>query len=209
MQVQGEGERQRGAIVHLWMGRDDICELLSITKRTLYNRVNRGQIERNRQGHKTLYRPVKMQGATQVKAEVQVQVQGAKEVQITGAPFTSSEPVLELTAIAEPDHLVGLVERLTDKVALLERERAEAVTIGHMLADEREQLRTENQRQADELGQLNAIILEAASTLAQSNADVRRLHDTIDGLVDGVVEVSSDWKAVPIRGRLRTILAGV
>ena len=105
------------------------------------------------------------------------------EVEPTGAPLPAS-PVADL---------VDLIERLSQRIGVLESERSEAIAAGHHLADERD-------RYAAELGL-------AVTTLRGSNNDIKCLHHALEDVHDAVVELSSSPLAIPVRGRLRAILA--
>ena len=197
----GEG----GAVVHLWLTKTQATKELGVSSRTLLRKVKRGEVERQQVGREARFRILK-----RATKRATLDTGHAGQLGEGGKGGESHEPVLELTSvIAEPDPLVAQLRELVTRNGQLERERAEAITIGHWLADEKEQLSTDNERLQAENATLNALLREAVEVVAKANDDARRLHSVIDGLVDGVAHVSSDWKAVPVRGRLRAILASI
>jgi hypothetical protein len=192
-------------LIPLWASRETLCATLGISRATFYRRVKAGAIEVQKVDGETRYHVVSNVRLPVRKSQVEAETRRETETETR-----ETEPVLELTSvIAEPDPLVAQLRELVTRNGQLERERAEAVTIGHWLADEKEQLSTENARLKAESATLTKLLSEAVEVVARANDDARRLHSVIDGLVDGVADVSSDWKAVPIRGRLRSILAGI
>lgn len=190
-------------LIPLWASRETLCATLGISRATFYRRVKAGAIEVQKVDGETRYHVVSTVRLPVRKSQVEAETRRETETR-------KGEPVLELEhVIADPDPLVAQLGELVTRNGQLERERAEAVTIGHWLADEKEQLSTENARLKAESATLTTLLREAVEAMAKANDDVRRLHNVLDGLVDGVADVSADWKAVPVRSRLRSILAGV
>lgn len=195
----GEG----GAVVTLWYSKAEAADELGVSTRTLLRMVKRGQVERRQVGREARYRIVKCDrkratlDTRHPRQGDMASVTGGK-----GGEGGDSE-IHELTdVVAEPEYpvLVGLVERLTDRLVELERknvelerDRAEALAIGHQIADERDQALD--------------LVATAHQALARSNTDVRRLHNAIDTLTDAVVAVCTSPLAVPVRRRLRAALA--
>ena len=148
-------EHDRG-IASVWMKRAAILETLEVSPRTLTNRCQAGQVERRKVGRRSLYRILdgskEATEATQPRQRGNTGATGAGNAgNLALAPDIAPEPSPELAT------LTGLVNRLTDDLVRSERDRGEAVGIGHAIADERDRLRAE-------LDALRVELLELAGT---------------------------------------------
>ena len=174
-----------------WLPLDEAARVLGIAARTVRHRALQGKIERRRAGRRTLY---------QVNGTAALPLAGVRDdsgnngnggkaaIAIAGVAAMKA-PVAEEGGV----QLVGFVERLVDRVVRLERENAEAIQVGHFLADERDQLH-------QELG-------EASEVLVRANNDVRRLHGALETMAEAVAQLATSPLARPLRQRLWAILA--
>lgn len=242
-----------GEVFTLWFTKQQSIEKLGVSTRTLLRMVSRGEVERRQVGRKARYRLVD------------------KEPEGTD---WNTEPASDTPGNPE---LVRLVEQLTERIATLERERAEATAvtqrerealnqafeISHQIADERDQFleerdlmlaardealeqqeralaereqaltaRAEALAERDEAldawdialtdarltvfdrdqalyARDEALKMVAASHIAlvRSNNNVRQLHTLIEAQTNAISEVCASPLSLPIRRRLRAILA--
>ena len=214
------------AIHRLWMTRKEALEHLEVSPRTLERMVKRGEVTRQRMGRQSRYRIVNWR--QQAKSEVANRRQASKNVTPVTPMSDANDADSKKAPTPDISKLIALVDRLerekTETVALNQKlaeklmtvesqrdgalfiaregcdERDEAVQVGHQLADERDELGHEKAR-------LMALLGQAHEALVESNSDVRRLHDTIDELTEAIATVCSSALAVPVRRRLRAVLA--
>ena len=205
---------------NLWRTKQQICADLGVSPSTVQRMVRRGEVERQRsKGQRPLYKltvqvtsqtvkPVTSQGSSQVVMTSQCLSDPTKTVDPVTSQVVTGQMVTDRSdsEVAEPD-FIGLVERLTDRVAELERDKAhleherdDALTVGHQIADARDEL-------AEEKVRLMALLGQAHEALTRSNIDVKRLHEAIDSVTDAVAMVCASPLAVPVRRRLRAALA--
>lgn len=99
-------------------------------------------------------------------------------------PATTPQIQPELTA------LLRSVRELTERVNWLERERSEALACASELADQRDAFGTR-------VGRLEEVVLE-------TNQQMEWLEATIEGLVDGVLEIATSPMAALVRRKLKS-----
>jgi len=150
---------------HLWLTADQACEALGIRPRALRKRVTTGTVERRKVGRKSLYRlctaaPAKEEPGTGTEA---TEAPRGHLVAI-GGTTAALAPVPQSDPAPAPVELARLVEQLTADLAAAERERGEAIGIGFMLADERDQ----SAEQAEDLQRRLAWLQRAMFHLADS-----------------------------------------
>ena len=198
------------AIHHLWMTRKEALGYLKVSPRTLERMVTRGEVARQRIGRQSRYRIINWR--QQAKSETTNKRQASINV-------TSMTPVSDVNDVSFSDassneeatldlsKLIGLVDRLerekTDAIVRgqeLCKERDEAIRVGHQLADQRDQIARESDRRM-------GLLRLAHEALTRSNSDVKHLHEAIDSLTDAIATVCSSALAVPVRRRLRAVLA--
>ena len=196
-----------------WLNLPEAAKALGISKRTVRYRGQHGQLKRQKDGRRTLYWVDPMPA---IPATGHRQPAAGKNDESGKAAMLPATPATKAAAIPATDdveaksgvsELITLIERLTDRVVELERdkvhlehERDDALTVGHQIADKRDELVHENVR-------LMALIGQAHGALSQSNADVKRLHEAVDSVTDAVAIVCASHLAVPVRRRLRAALA--
>ena len=150
-------EQHRGTS-SAWMARAAILDTLDVSPRTLTNRCQAGKVERRKVGRRSLYRI--LDAGTEATEATQPRQRGN-----TGATGARNAGNLALApdALPGPDpspeisDLVHLVNQLTEDLVRSERDRGEAMGIGHAIADERDRLRAE-------LDALRVELLELAGT---------------------------------------------
>ena len=157
----GTGTGQ-GSPFPLWMTNAQACAALGIGPRALRKRVAAGQVERRTLGREGRYRvlPTPAPGGTTPEPMAEHRHHGGTGWRNTGTgavPMTAPRASLELAPSPELVELVRLVESLTASLASSERERGEAIGIGHALADERD-------RALVELAELRRNLLALASS---------------------------------------------
>ena len=151
-----------GGPFRLWLTSGDACEALGIGQRALRKRVAAGRVERRKVGRECRYRilPIPEPGPTPEPTTAEHRHQLRHRHRNTGpiaAPKAEPTPAPERDPSPELATLTGLVNRLTDDLVRSERDRGEAVGIGHAIADERDRLRAE-------LDALRGELLELAGT---------------------------------------------
>ncbi len=182
----GTNGNDGGTVVALWHSAAELAAELGISRRTLYRRVKAGRIAKQEVGGRTLYRPVTGDGTRGSDDRV-------PSVALSVSGDTSDTPfVTPVTPDLSP--LVALTERLAAQVAALEREKAEALALGHRALDERDVLAAE--------------LSDAFGALRLANGSVRTLQEALEGVLDDVAAVAASPSAVLVRRRLRAVLAG-
>lgn len=151
-----------GAPFRLWLSNSEACEALGIGSRALRKRVAAGRIERRKVGRECRYRilPADDTGTTAEPIKAEHRNHGGTVHRYTGtsaAPKAAPTPEPEPEPSPELATLTRLVDQLTGDLVRSERERGEAVGIGHAIADERDRLRAD-------LDALRAELLELAGS---------------------------------------------
>jgi len=146
----------------LWMTNAQACQALGIGPRALRKRVAAGLVERRTLGREGRYRvlPTPAPGGTTPEPTPEHRNHGGTRWRNSGTgavPMTAPEATPEHQASPELVELARLVESLTASLASSERERGEAIGIGHALADERD-------RALVELAELRRNLLALASS---------------------------------------------
>lgn len=156
----GNGNRNQPPI-RLWLTSGEACSHLGIGQRALRKRVAAGRVERRRVGRECRYRIL----TTPEPVKAEHRNQGGIVHRNTGTnnsgTGTVAFPALHAAPTPEqaPDSiLVGLVEQLTADVARANSDKGEAVAIGWMLAEQREQLAAERDTLAAQLAELQQMI---------------------------------------------------
>lgn len=205
-----------GKVETLWLTRTEICSRLGIGKTTLYKRIKDGDIQKNRVGKTTLYRwkSGNLAEFPRGKVETLTAEKGGNLAEFPPAPEKggNSETILELTeVVAHPEvdvaPLTALIDDLVDRVAQLEREKANALSLVRDTCRERDEAISVGHQIADDRDRALDLMASAHTALARSNDDVRRLHSAIDVLTDAIAAVSASPLAVPVRRRLHAALA--
>ena len=129
---------------HLWLTSEQACTQLGIRQRALRKRVTTGTVERRRIGRKSLYR---------IAAPAPLTEEPGTGTAAMGAPVrhlyrhsgtnAAPEQVPQLDASPDLASLAALVQQLTDDLGDARQGTGEAVAIGWMLAEQREQLTAE------------------------------------------------------------------
>lgn len=142
----------------LWMTHEQACAALGIKSRALRKRVAAGQVERSAFGRERRYRvlPAPAPGGTGAAPAPEQRHRGGTSYRHTGTG-AALKAAPELAPSPELAELVHLVSQLTSDLVRSERDRGEAVGIGHAIADERDRLRAE-------LDALRGELLELAGT---------------------------------------------
>ena len=158
------GTTESGTVApfRLWLSNSEACEALSIGPRALRKRVAAGKIERRKVGRECRYRilPADNTGTIPEPEKAERRNHSGTVYRHSG---TNAVPKAEPTPEPEPEPspelaaLARLVDQLTGDLVRSERDRGEAVGIGHAIADERDRLRAE-------LDALRVELLELAGT---------------------------------------------
>ena len=150
------GDRGTGTgLRHLWFTAEQACEALGVGSRALRKRVAAGTVERRRVGRRSLYRPLtaapmteELRNPTEETAELKCGTADLSGTRAALAPVPQSRPE------PEPVHLVNLVQQLTAELAHAKEERGEAVGLGFMLAEQRDDARQERDRLAERIEEI-------------------------------------------------------
>jgi len=137
-----------GGPFRLWLTNREACEALSIGERALRKRVAAGRIERRKVGRECRYRilPTPEPSLTPEPTTAEHRHHSGSRNRHSGpiaAPKAEPMAAPELEPSPELATLVHLVNQLTEDLVRSERDRGEAVGIGHAIADERDRLRAE------------------------------------------------------------------
>ena len=139
----------------LWRTKDDTCEALEVSARTLNRLVASGRVERRQSGRRAVYRILSgtppATPAPETHANAPRTPRGGGSLALAPDTAPEPEPSPEVATLAD------LVNQLTSDLVRSERDRGEAVGIGHAIADERDRLRAD-------LDALRAELLELAGT---------------------------------------------
>jgi len=179
-----------------WLPTKEAAKRLGVSPRTLRHRASTGELSRRKVGRVAQY----LVATPATPATPAIRNRQEYRQPLSDAGDTGNDTGNTGNDTREDDDRTHVLAELVDRVTTLAVEKGEAIAIGHRLADERDEM-------ARQLSVALSAVESARVALAQSNDDIRSLHEVIDRLTDSVVEVSGSVLAAPIRGRLRAVLA--
>ena len=148
--------------VALWRTKAEICADLEVSARTLNRRVADDKIERRQVGNRALFRVRQIANAapcaTPTRHATSTRHASTSQLALATTPAPSPRTALESAP------LFDLVRQLTADVANANAERGEAIGVGFMLAEQRDQAAAERDRLAAQLAELQRALFNLSDT---------------------------------------------
>ena len=230
-----ETEKPRQAPVPLWLTREQACERLGCSTRSLSRLVNKGRVESTRVGQKRRYRILENGATPEIEATPPEPKAPGEE--IGAKSHARRQKVDGVASIGSTEAYQQLTELLNQALEHLAQSQQQALTLSEELGQTRAQLKElEGERNAglaiisDMTGELleserRLVVVEKGwmarcSHLETSLRDKTRqlrvteyhrkqLQKALDNLRSGIGELASSAMAWPVRKRLRAFMKGL
>lgn len=144
----------------LWLSRQEACDVLNVGDRALRKQVSAGKVERRKIGRQSRYR---IRTIAEPTGTPEPETPEHRNHTGTGYRNTGTGTVAAMVPQSLPGTqpapaiFLDLIQQLTADLASSEKQRGEAIGIGHMLADERD-------RAVHQLAELQRAVVALASS---------------------------------------------